>query len=85
LGKYFSPFSKARLLLRHFSFAKWILKPFPALKLREALASYLKGWVAENGGWIWMDPRFTAIYPLVNVYITMERSTIFHGTNHYKW
>ena len=24
------------------------------------------------------------IYPLVNVYITMERSTIFHGTIHYK-
>ena len=24
-------------------------------------------------------------YPLVNVYITMERSTIFHGKIHYKW
>jgi hypothetical protein len=38
-------------------FAKWILKPFPTRKLREALASYLKGWVAalkmEDGyGWI---------------------------------
>ena len=25
------------------------------------------------------------IYPLVNVYITMERSTIFNGKIHYKW
>jgi hypothetical protein len=25
------------------------------------------------------------VYRLLNVYITMERSTIFHGTNHYKW
>jgi hypothetical protein len=24
-------------------------------------------------------------YPLVNVYITMERSTIFNGKIHYKW
>ena len=24
-------------------------------------------------------------YPLVNVYITLERSTIFHGKIHYKW
>jgi hypothetical protein len=24
-------------------------------------------------------------YPLVNVYITMERSTIFNGKTHYKW
>ena len=24
------------------------------------------------------------IYPLVNSHITMERSTIFHGKNHYK-
>ena len=23
------------------------------------------------------------VYPLVNVYITMERSTIFHGKIHY--
>ena len=25
------------------------------------------------------------IYPLVNVNITMERSTIFNGKTHYKW
>jgi hypothetical protein len=25
------------------------------------------------------------VYPLVNVYITMERSTIFNGKLHYKW
>jgi hypothetical protein len=25
------------------------------------------------------------VYPLVNVYITMERSTIFNGKTHYKW
>ena len=25
------------------------------------------------------------LYPLVNVYITMERSTMFHGKIHYKW
>ena len=24
-------------------------------------------------------------YPLVNVYVTMERSTIFNGKTHYKW
>ena len=27
----------------------------------------------------------TIHYPLVNVYITMERSTIFNGQIHYKW
>ena len=26
---------------------------------------------------------FNGIYPLVNVYITMERSTIFYGKIHY--
>ena len=26
---------------------------------------------------------YTSIYPLVNVYVTMERSTIFHGKTHY--
>jgi len=25
------------------------------------------------------------IYPLVKVYIAMERSTIFNGKTHYKW
>ena len=28
---------------------------------------------------------FNGIYPLVNVYITMERSTIFNGKTHYSY
>ena len=31
--------------------------------------------------WLWAK----IIYPLVNVYITIERSTIFNGKIHYKW
>jgi hypothetical protein len=33
----------------------------------------------------WENHRKMEVYRLLNVYITMERSTIFHGTNHYKW
>ena len=32
--------------------------------------------------WMWIT-HSKCIYPLVNVYITMERSTIFHGKIHY--
>ena len=28
---------------------------------------------------------FNGSYPLVNFHITMERSTVFNGTTHYKW
>jgi hypothetical protein len=31
------------------------------------------------------EPGNSMVYPLVNVYITMERSTIFNGKLHYKW
>jgi len=31
----------------------------------------------------WMFVFCQSLYPLVNVYITMERSTIFHGKIHY--
>ena len=41
------------------------------------------------GGLQWvfgaLEDDFVAFYPLVNVYIAMERSTIFNGKIHYKW
>ena len=53
-----------------------------------------QGWLWTSSGrcgsrfkminWSFPRPR-SVCYPLVNVYITMERSTIFHGKTHYKW
>ena len=41
-------------------------------------------------GWSWLswstgEEIWCSSYPLVNVYITMERSTIFNGKINYKW
>ena len=41
-------------------------------------------WWFNEALW-WFNGIFHGIYPLVNVYIAMERSTIFNGKIHYKW
>ena len=47
-----------------------------------------RGRTAAHLHWQWEGQKLKGQfcwYPLVNVYVTMERSTIFHGKTHYTW
>jgi len=48
---------------------------------RHSLLLVIQSFLVET----WSNSAELADYLLVNVNITMERSTIFHGKTHYKW
>ena len=66
---------------------------FLRLLRRQQGAACLGCWAAAVGVFLGEDHSIChpeslgmfGLYPLVNVYITMERSTIFHGKIHFKW
>ena len=58
-------------------FRTWQLDSFCRILLDDLVT------VADLVGFLCLPTGVT--YPLANVYITMERSTIFHGQINYKW
>ena len=74
-----------------FRYPKWRIEMSIGFSEKVHATCWQKSQTVHSSSFTWTvrvrRPKWdrNIIYPLVNVHIAMERSTIFHGKIHYKW